>query len=158
MRNRPINPAWRLICRRYQLRAAAGCGDGDGRRRQWRSGSSTAMSSDWRRCNRRRRMAVVQRATAALVSGEGEAAAGSSATAALRSTARKDAGSGGDVRRSAWRRCNPSAMRRRGWGRRRPAGRRASGGEGQRLWLARPAGRRGFRALHIEIVSTFSMV
>ncbi|VFQ60007.1 unnamed protein product [Cuscuta campestris] len=51
MRNRPINPAWRLICRRYQLGAAAGCGDGDGRRRQWRNGNSTAISSDWRRCN-----------------------------------------------------------------------------------------------------------
>ncbi|RAL53678.1 hypothetical protein DM860_015406 [Cuscuta australis] len=46
----------KLICWRYQLGVAAGCGDGDGRRRQWRSGSSTAMSSDWRRCNRQRRM------------------------------------------------------------------------------------------------------
>ncbi|VFQ95148.1 unnamed protein product [Cuscuta campestris] len=90
MRNRPINPAWRLICRRYQSGAAAGCGDGDGRRRQWRSGNSTAVSSDWRRCNRRRRttdegetaalhstarMAAVLRATTALDSGEGETAA-----------------------------------------------------------------------------------
>ncbi|VFQ79214.1 unnamed protein product [Cuscuta campestris] len=91
MRNRPINPAWRLICRRYQLGAAAGCGDGDGRRRQWRSGSSTAMGSDWRRCNRRRR-----------TTDEGE-------TAALHSTARMAAvlratAAGGDWRRCARRR------------------------------------------------------
>ncbi|VFQ67258.1 unnamed protein product [Cuscuta campestris] len=99
MRNRPINPAWRLICRRYQLGAAAGCGDGDGRRRQWRNGNSTAISSDWRRCN---------------------------------SSARKDAGSGGDVRRSAWRRCNSSAMRAAA------TGEGSSGGE----WLGKGDRRR----------------
>ncbi|VFQ70028.1 unnamed protein product [Cuscuta campestris] len=64
------------------------------------------MSSDWRRCNRRRRttdegetavlrstarMVAVLRATAALDSGEGE-------TAAF-----------GDVQRSAWRCCNSTA-------------------------------------------------
>ncbi|VFQ70833.1 unnamed protein product [Cuscuta campestris] len=78
MRNRPINPAWRLICRRYQLGAAAGCGDGDGRRRQWRSGSSTAMSSDWRCCNRRkqRRRWRLGVAGQRLASGDGKVAIG----------------------------------------------------------------------------------
>ncbi|VFQ70424.1 unnamed protein product [Cuscuta campestris] len=79
------------------------------------------MSSDWRRCNRRRRttdegetaalhstarMAAVQRATAALDSGEGEAVAGSSATAAGGSATL----SGGYWRRKQRRRCNSAAL------------------------------------------------
>ncbi|VFQ97157.1 unnamed protein product, partial [Cuscuta campestris] len=79
------------------------------------------MSSDWRRCNRRRRttdegetaalhstarMAAVQRATAALDSGEGEAAAGSSATAAGGSATL----SGGYWRRKQRRRFNSAAL------------------------------------------------
>ncbi|VFQ67190.1 unnamed protein product, partial [Cuscuta campestris] len=89
------------------------------------------MSSDWRRCNRRRRttdkgetaalhstarMAAVQRATAALDSGEGEAAAGSSATAA---------GGSATLSGGYWRR-----KQRRRW-RLGDAGQRLASGDGK---------------------------
>ncbi|VFQ82816.1 unnamed protein product [Cuscuta campestris] len=78
---------------------------------EWRRCNSTAMSSDWRRCNSTAMMADAGRGGGVQWRGGrcSKGDGGRRRLAALHSTAREDAGSGGDVQRSAWRRCNPTA-------------------------------------------------